>query len=557
METQSANILNLLLGIVPTQTNPVGGSVASHGETTPFDLIFGSLLGNPSKGKSAVDSFLTQIANTDKTNLPQAVPSFATDFKALLDGRAVPDAPSTLTNVSDVFGNYLYGQGDGDNDGDGDDIAFINRQTAPLGGGAVETDNPFAKLAHSGGGAVDIKALMALMPNAPVAASDLNALPIDLPQGNYRILDWSVSNGNLNLQIAPADGTAGTVNVDSAIRVSLPLNALNLSPETAQLVNPNGWQRFDLDGSSDQSKLLAKAFEAVNLKELKIEIANPSAVKAAVDSAQPMQLSLIGENVGQEVALRATINRNQIRARLDGDSKDIAGSKPDTFMQALDKGETRTVVTAQQAILGGRTGADSGLLRETTVGGFELFSKATDTNKTNMTQPADQATVLPDFAKSMHEVTLDRTQQSAVPTRFIMPDDIRTTLKPGGQSVQLRLDPEHLGPARLSLHVHNDHLRASVLVDSQQAKQAVEGSIDRLVQALARADIKVDYINVTVDPNASREQLFDRQPRWARAARSGRFFDLENESAGIASAAPVSYRSGGGYVGAGGVNVLA
>jgi len=562
MNTASTNILNLLLGIAPAQPGAVNGAASpiQSGEQPSFDLLFDSLLGANTKGNEAVDTFLSRFGTTDETGQAMAtssLPLFATDLKALMASRTT--VPGTTPHINPA---RIPGFSFGDNDGDADDAASpINSKVAQdstlptFGQSAIPSANPFAAITDNTGEAFDVRALMALMPTGPMASTqgDLNALPVDLPEGNYRILDWSVNDGNLNLQLAPADGTT-----DTSIRVSLPLANLQLSPETAQLVNPNGWQRLDLDGSTDQSKQLLKTFEAVNLKELKIEVTGPTATRSAANPTRSMQVTLIGENVGQEVALKANIARNEIRARLDNNGKALS-TNTDNVMKTLGGTESHRVVSAQTAILGNATDetADGRILANKTGSGFDLFAKSSDTASKTSTARTDPSASLPDFAKSLNQVTLNQSRETAAPARFTLPDNANAMLKPNGQSVQLRLDPEHLGPARLSLTVHNDHLRASVVVENHHARQVVEGSLDRLVQALAKADIKVDFINVTVDQHASQEQLFDQRPQWTKTSRSGRLFNLENESVPAATAVPGLYRNASTYVGAGGVNVLA
>ncbi|MBU2652483.1 MAG: hypothetical protein KKA81_16270, partial [Bacteroidetes bacterium] len=383
MNTAPTNILNLLLGIVPAQPGPVNSAVAPTGEQPSFDLLFGSLLGAKTSGNEAVDTFLGQATAAEQTSEPKAL--FSTDLKALLEGRLPLPTTGIQSSPAQVVSNA-------DGDDDGDYAATINGKQPLFGTGAIETTNPFAPLSQQND-TLDVRALMALMPTGTVGTAnrDLNSIPVDLPEGDYRILDWSVTNGNLNLQLASADSAA-----DSLIRVSLPLNSLNLSPETAKLVNPTGWQRFDLDGSTDQSRQLLKAFEAVNLKELKIEIANPSVANTATDSSKPIQLTLVAANVGQEVAIKANINRNEIRARISTDPNAIA-TKSDGTPRSYGQGETRTVVSAQAAILGaGRAGsADGRLLSGSTVGGFDLFAKASnDSPQSGATAQVDQMSAL-------------------------------------------------------------------------------------------------------------------------------------------------------------------
>ncbi|MEA3297132.1 MAG: flagellar hook-length control protein FliK, partial [candidate division Zixibacteria bacterium] len=106
--------------------------------------------------------------------------------------------------------------------------------------------------------------------------------------------------------------------------------------------------------------------------------------------------------------------------------------------------------------------------------------------------------------------------------RFTLPDDIQNRLRPNGQTISIRIEPEHLGPARLALTIHQNKLRARVLVDSSEARILVEHSLDRLNRQLAKANIEVDYIEVAVDSDGPRDELFERQPHWnQKIAKAG------------------------------------
>jgi len=151
---------------------------------------------------------------------------------------------------------------------------------------------------------------------------------------------------------------------------------------------------------------------------------------------------------------------------------------------------------------------------------------------------------------------IDREDITPRMVRFNLPDDLQTKLIPNGQSVSIRIEPEHLGPARLSLTISHDRLRARVTVESFEAKVLIERSLDRLTQQLTRAGVEVDRIEVTVDGRQSGDQLFERRPQWRRPTMSPAFGnDIESEfnQSNTTPLAPTAYS----YVGAGGVNMLA
>ncbi|MEW5994818.1 MAG: flagellar hook-length control protein FliK [Candidatus Zixiibacteriota bacterium] len=142
--------------------------------------------------------------------------------------------------------------------------------------------------------------------------------------------------------------------------------------------------------------------------------------------------------------------------------------------------------------------------------------------------------------------------------RFSLPDDLAKTLKPNGPTVQLRIEPEHLGPARLSLVMHDDKLRARVIVSDAVAKAAVESSLDRLVDQLGKNNIQVERIEVTISGEQMPDSGGDRRPVWFRQqpfAPRFTFYD-EPDQQGAAMAAP-TVRPSMLYINPQSVNVLA
>ncbi|TFH55397.1 MAG: flagellar hook-length control protein FliK, partial [Candidatus Zixiibacteriota bacterium] len=141
--------------------------------------------------------------------------------------------------------------------------------------------------------------------------------------------------------------------------------------------------------------------------------------------------------------------------------------------------------------------------------------------------------------------------------RFTLPADIKTALKPNGQSITLRIEPENLGPAKLSLSLRDDKLTAKISVESAPAKAALESNLDRLVSQLTKANISVDQIEITITGDSAHNEFFQRQPHWQHRVtyRSSQADDISSELAGIPVAEPLIGATQ--YAGPGGVNLLA
>ena len=126
-----------------------------------------------------------------------------------------------------------------------------------------------------------------------------------------------------------------------------------------------------------------------------------------------------------------------------------------------------------------------------------------------------------------------------------------------GRSLMIKLEPEYLGSARLHLTMRQDTLSARLMVETPQAKAAVESSLSQLTDQLARVGIKVDYIDVGVRGGGAQNQFFHKQSNWFRAQNPRIALSREIEAVSRdLSAAPLA-RPIPGYVAADRVNIYA
>jgi flagellar hook-length control protein FliK len=126
------------------------------------------------------------------------------------------------------------------------------------------------------------------------------------------------------------------------------------------------------------------------------------------------------------------------------------------------------------------------------------------------------------------------------------------------QTIMIKIEPEHLGPARLDLQLRHDIFSAKLTVETFEAKAVIEHSLHNLKEQLARADIKVEQIEINVRGETGYNQLFDKQPQWQKNSHFNQFRftndELNEQFAPIGVAfVPESMQ----YVNQNGVNVLA
>jgi hypothetical protein len=141
--------------------------------------------------------------------------------------------------------------------------------------------------------------------------------------------------------------------------------------------------------------------------------------------------------------------------------------------------------------------------------------------------------------------------------RLALPETSLQTLRAGGQSVMLKIEPESLGPARIHLTVRHDMLTARVMVDTPLAKAAVESSLDQLADQLHRAGIGVDRLEVSLSSGDLRQQFFDRRPGWDAHFKAASGTLTEETELEQVAPSPVFSQSTEGYLRSDGVNLLA
>jgi flagellar hook-length control protein FliK len=75
---------------------------------------------------------------------------------------------------------------------------------------------------------------------------------------------------------------------------------------------------------------------------------------------------------------------------------------------------------------------------------------------------------------------------------------IRVTIRPEQTSMELQLNPEHLGKVSFSVQSKNGLMTAQFVVQNEISKEAIESQINTLRETLNQQGIKVDSIDVTV-----------------------------------------------------------
>ena len=145
-------------------------------------------------------------------------------------------------------------------------------------------------------------------------------------------------------------------------------------------------------------------------------------------------------------------------------------------------------------------------------------------------------------------------KSETTPVRFVLPTDIDTGTVRTGQSVTIRMEPEHLGQVRLTLSEHHDSIVGRLVVENHAARTVVESNLQTLYDQLTDKGIDLDAFQVFVGGDGSASLARRQQGQNTRRTNGG---NTMSTSAPVGDAT-VSSRSGGGlYINATGVNWVA
>ncbi len=518
MNTDNLNIMNLLLGNLPqaTDISLLGGSKPTDDtQNSGFDLIFDQMLmssGETETGGEEIgslglikDSYGEALLKSDnQSNLLETGKEILTKFDVANEKEIL-----AVTNVS---------------------------------------ENPDKNVSTSD--KIDTTDIINSLPHNAVTTSELKNNIVSNPflniDGKFKVQNWNISGDNLNLDLVSEQ------NPETVIKVTIPAKDIveqlgnNITKLTSTL------NKIPLDGqnvtaANQLKELLAK----YDIKELHINVSEKSS--EAVPNKNIVDVEIFAQNVGQEIILKSKLNKNAIQVKKE--SIDLKSLSLDNKSNKVGfESEQSKFVSVKQNMQSTPLNLTAKL---DTIEKFNLFKQFVEpTNQQGQDAKTDNLSQLPDFIKSPAEMTLTKDKVDLRPVRFTLPDNINAQLKPNGKSVRINIEPNNLGPTRLNLIMHNDKLSAVVTVHSTQAKMTVEGSLDRLLDALNKANIQVDYIDVDVNQQNSYEQ-FSQQKSDLHKQQMYRSFSLSeylaNENSIIENITPRSVS----YVNANGVNLTA
>jgi hypothetical protein len=405
--------------------------------------------------------------------------------------------------------------------------------------------------------------------------------PLYLEPGTYKILDSSLQGDVLHVTVANDSDKSNTFGI------SIPLEQLKLSmaPRVMQIPGQNPAEQHALTVKQPKSRIdlnvlrngaqipvqqeslmgpelrLEQYLSKLNLKAIEIM---PDSKPMEIESpSEAIRLTIIADDAGQKIVIRSYRIEKDLHVWREGNSGGLKEGRVQRCIgrmvaegdNAAAKAQADTVTNSPQ-VFTKITPSSGNQYRFHDDFSLENLKVSGDRNESSSAlEKVETYTV---FEKLIPDADVGNRRLDIQPVRFTLPDSIKTSLKPNGQTVMLRIEPEHLGSAKLSLTMYNDKLQARVIVNNIPAKIAVEASLHRLVEQLSQANIEVDHIEVTIGGESAHDGIFGRRPQWRyHANRFGRFNLDKVFNSGQQATVPARVPQSASYVGADGVNLLA
>jgi hypothetical protein len=368
----------------------------------------------------------------------------------------------------------------------------------------------------------------------PVDPEALPQLATELKSGSFRILDAKIVEGRLELT-AVAEGST-----DEPVKISVPESILK---ETAVRLSQSNLAVPDrIMAGMPVDELLSR----LNLKMLEVKI-EPEVVTPKTPQT-PVEVTIVAEQSGAEIALKGKIARQAIQVR--SEQKNTVDMPRPRNLNGFGEAETKQAIASKTGI---DVGADN-LRRNANLHQFTLADRFGG-DRAVMTN--DNFALQSTFDNTLEPLKTSTESKIAPTVKMTIPEMNLKQFSAGGQTIMIKIEPEQLGPARLNLTLRNQVLTARVIVDTPMARMAIMNSLDQLTDQLSRAGIDVDRIDVTLSGDNAREQFLDRRSAWDHAQKTLRHDDEFDDGSEPKIIAPIMTARSNEYMGADRVNLLA
>ena len=335
------------------------------------------------------------------------------------------------------------------------------------------------------------------------------------------------------------------------------------SNESIEPVIGKHTERVQLDGVVKSTPKLNELMDKLNLQEIQVKANVTQVAKASSGRpiAQETTVKLVGADSSAEMLVKGQIQVTNDKTRTNSKKrlapKGIDLTSPQNSKASAANQNSATAGNGRVSLVNTRN-ADGGMILKEVKVRPEVMNLAEQfTNEPKTTEAGFDKNFSSVVATESSQTGSTSGSRSELPqVKFSLPDDISQSLKPGGKAVTIKINPELLGPVRLSVRMQNGQLQARLLVDNVQIKSMIESSLDQLTDQLERAGIKVEQLDVNVAGSDVGSELFDRSVAQNRPKVTTRVLDAE-EAGVLSTPTEVISRSSGEYVGSSGVNLFA
>lgn len=183
-------------------------------------------------------------------------------------------------------------------------------------------------------------------------------------------------------------------------------------------------------------------------------------------------------------------------------------------------------------------------------------SEAVVSVKATPQTPAESSRPIAQATGPTEKGVLVTTRAEVPAVRFVLPENVRESIIRPGNTITLRMEPEHLGSVRLTLTAHQDTIIGRVVVESPAARMAVESNVHILQNRLSEEGLHLEQFQVSVGGEQARQFAHSDGSQFGKAS-TAQTLSSGRTAASIAATSAAPTAAGGGYVNAGGVNWLA
>ncbi len=158
-----------------------------------------------------------------------------------------------------------------------------------------------------------------------------------------------------------------------------------------------------------------------------------------------------------------------------------------------------------------------------------LTQKSTDKNSTSFENPILQA--IQNAVNQVEQTVFSEQPIQQVDIIHQVVEQVRLNMNQQQTSLELQLYPEHLGKIQIHVVSKEGVMTASIVAESEAAKQAIESGLLNLKEAMEQQDLKVEAIEVMVstmgfEANSEQQDSFQEQT----GTKSRRKIDLNHLS---------------------------